>query len=357
MADEKCDRDREHDEIVVEYVGRREQAAGRQRRGLEFECGIALPQPGETGGQHQRQRDLHGIGSLNARAPHPHRRKYRLDFLPAGAALLEHHGLREVHGVREGVPDAAAERDEAERDQRRDGGDGRADRAPSSARQQRNRNQNAELRFVGEAADQQAREPGPAIEQMQRAAEQCRGKKSILAVADVDEHGGERGCDQQRLRTGQDRAHRGQIGRKTGREPDRKTPGVGNGGHQDGDRKEEWRIMPAVERHLAAAEYGRLRSMLERRHVGLRRPALPGQRASGIDVGKVGADRLAVAVDQAVRHRDPAGHRDDANAEQDQAVAACTRGGQPLAGSQPLPDMSHFAAEFYECCANLASAL
>jgi len=29
------------------------------------------------------------------------------------------------------------------------------------------------------------------------------------------------------------------------------------------------------------------------------------------------------------------------------------RGGQPLAGLHPLPDMSHFAAELYECCADL----
>jgi len=43
--------------------------------------------------------------------------------------------------------------------------------------------------------------------------------------------------------------------------------------------------------------------------------------------------------------------------EQDQAVAADTRGGQPLSGSQALPDMSHFAAEFYECCATLAGGL
>jgi len=27
---------------------------------------------------------------------------------------------------------------------------------------------------------------------------------------------------------------------------------------------------------------------------------------------------------------------------------------QPLAGSQPLPDMSHFTAEFYEYCADIA---
>jgi hypothetical protein len=37
---------------------------------------------------------------------------------------------------------------------------------------------------------------------------------------------------------------------------------------------------------------------------------------------------------------------DRADDEQDQAVAARTRRGQPVAGSQALPEMSHFAAEF-----------
>jgi hypothetical protein len=115
--------------------------------------------------------------------------------------------------------------------------------------------------------------------------------------------------------------------------------------------------VPAVERHRAAAEYGLFRGMLARGLIGFRGAALPGQRAGGVDVGKIGAERLAVAIDQAVRSGDPAGPRDGAESEQDQAVAADTRGGQPLSGSQALPDMSHFAAEFYECCATLVGGL
>jgi hypothetical protein len=52
---------------------------------------------------------------------------------------------------------------------------------------------------------------------------------------------------------------------------------------------------------------------------------------------KIGANRLAVAIDQAVGQCDPAGHRDGADAEQDQANSR-PRGGQPLAGSQRLPE-------------------
>jgi hypothetical protein len=70
-----------------------------------------------------------------------------------------------------------------------------------------------------------------------------------------------------------------------------------------------------------ATERGLLRGMLERRIIGFGGPALPGQFPGGIDVGKIGSDGLAVAIDQVVRYRDPAGHRDRADDEQDQAVA------------------------------------
>jgi len=61
---------------------------------------------------------------------------------------------------------------------------------------------------------------------------------------------------------------------------------------------------------------------------------------------KVGSGRLAIALDQRVRDRDPAGKSDRADDGQDQAVAVRTRRGQSVADSQTLPEMSHFAAEF-----------
>src|SRR5487761_2268474 len=79
-------------------------------------------------------------------------------------------------------------------------------------------------------------------------------------------------------------------------------------------------------------------------------PAIEDQRTGGVEAGKVGAKRFAVAIDQAVRQYQPADHREDADAEQDQAIAAYTLRREPFAGSQALPEMSHFAAEFYECC-------
>jgi hypothetical protein len=94
--------------------------------------------------------------------------------------------------------------------------------------------------------------------------------------------------------------------------------------------------------------------MLERGDIGVRGTALPGQRACRIDVGKIGADRLAVAVEQAIRSHDPSGQHQHGQAEQDQAVAAQARRRQPFAGSQPVPDMSHFTAEFLRILRRIA---
>ena len=89
--------------------------------------------------------------------------------------------------------------------------------------------------------------------------------------------------------------------------------------------------MPAVKRHLTAAEDGLLGGVLERGLIGLGGAVLPGQFARGVDIGEIGADGFAVAIDEAVRQRDPAGHGDRAKAEQHQAVAAHARGCQPFA--------------------------
>src|SRR5438045_3805798 len=115
--------------------------------------------------------------------------------------------------------------------------------------------------------------------------------------------------------------------------------------------------MPAKKRHVPAAECRLLRRVLERRLVSVGWPAPPRQNSRGIDVGKIGPERLAIAIHQRVRQGYPRSYHDGADAEQHQAVGACAADGQPVTRSQPLPDMSHFAAEFCECCATLNAAL
>src|ERR1700712_1809918 len=107
----------------------------------------------------------------------------------------------------------------------------------------------------------------------------------------------------------------------------------------------------------ARAEDLLLADVMRRHVVDIAGPAIEDERPGGVKAGKIGPDGLAVAVDRAVGHGHPDGDRQDAEAEQDQAVAADPRGGQPSPRLQRLPDMSHFAAEMYEYCATLSGAL
>jgi hypothetical protein len=160
---------------------------------------------------------------------------------------------------------------------------------------------------------------------MQRGAEQRRGQKAVLPVADIDEGRWEGGRDQQGFASRQNRAQHGEIRSKSRNQPHRDSPTIGNCGDEERDCKEERWIVPAVEWHLAPAEDRLLGGVLKRGLVGLGGAALPGQRTRRIDVGEIGAERLAIAVDQPVGDGDPAGEGEGADNKQDQAVAACAR--------------------------------
>ena len=157
VAHEKCDANRDHDQIVVKNIGCREQAAGRQRRGLEFECGIAPPQPGETCSQHQRQRDLHRIGEGTPRAPHPRRPKMPTGFSPSRYCPARAHGcvkFMESAKACQTPPPSVAKLSASSATTVATAAAIVRHRPPAS---KRDRNQDAELRLVGEAAEQQAR--------------------------------------------------------------------------------------------------------------------------------------------------------------------------------------------------------
>jgi len=78
------------DEVVVEHARRGKRACGRERRGLRFERGVAVPKPGQRSCQHKPKRDLDRIGGVNVGVPVARRGELRLDLLPSGAALFEH---------------------------------------------------------------------------------------------------------------------------------------------------------------------------------------------------------------------------------------------------------------------------
>ena len=54
--------------------------------------------------------------------------------------------------------------------------------------EQRDRDHQPELRLVDQETEQDAGDERPAIEQDKRAAEQSCGEKSVLSVADIDQH-------------------------------------------------------------------------------------------------------------------------------------------------------------------------
>jgi hypothetical protein len=66
------------------------------------------------------------------------------------------------------------------------------DRGPASGHEQYQRDQHAELRLVGQQPEQNAREHRAAVQQCEKSAEQRCGEECVLAVADIDEHGGKR---------------------------------------------------------------------------------------------------------------------------------------------------------------------
>jgi hypothetical protein len=154
----------------------------------------------------------------------------------------------------------------------------------------------------------------------------------------------------------QDGADNPEIKCQCRRLPDDERGRIGQQRERSGDKEKKWRIEPRVIRRRGAEDL-LLAGIMGGHVVGTGRVPLECHRPGRVKAGKIGADRLAVKVGEAVRDHDPADHRNRAHAEQNQAIAARAPGGQPVAGSQLLPDMSHFAAEFYEYCANLASGL
>ena len=69
---------------------------------------------------------------------------------------------------------------------------GRREDAPPAARDEDHGEEKPELRLVGEKAEQHAGQRRAAIEPYQCGADQRRGEKAVVAVAEIDEHRGKR---------------------------------------------------------------------------------------------------------------------------------------------------------------------
>ena len=171
--------------------------------------------------------------------------------------------------------------------------------------EQRERDQQAELRLVGEQAEQDAGEQRPLRQYQQRRPQQSRGEKTVLTVTEIDENGGERGGRRQPdlgdgaavlPRLPQDGGDDGQIKREGRALPHRQRQRIGQHCQRRRDKQKDRRIQPAVIGR-GGAEDLLLAGVMRGHVVDVAGAAFENQRTGGIKAGKIGADRLAVAID------------------------------------------------------------
>ena len=133
------------------------------------------------------------------------------------------------------------ERNEAE-GRRRDGG--AEQRAPAPRGDQRDRDDDRQMRLVDEGAEAEAGGDRPRIEHQRAAAEQGGAEKSVLAMAEIAEHGGE-GEDRQRAKLRPEPGAQHAVAGKAGdAEPQRRattdraaSPAAGKAAERRADRR------------------------------------------------------------------------------------------------------------------------
>ena len=224
-----------------------------------------------------------------------------------------------------------------------------ANAAPASGCDQHQRDQQAELRFVRQTTDQYAGEDRPFVEHDQRGADQRGGEKAVMTLPEIDEYrregDGEQepeavACDLLGQVVRNDRVHRQEIKPQRRALPDDQSEPIRHRRQQAGETEKERGIMPAVElRGLAEDRLlaGELLGGVERR----RRLAVEYISTGGIDIGKVGAERAAEAVVQAVRGSDQEAGADHEGGEQSESHQPHALAGQPGAGAQNVNKSGH----------------
>ena len=186
------------------------------------------------------------------------------------------------------------------------------------------------MRLVDHQADENAGDERAAVEDGKRAGEQRDGEKAVLAVAEIDEHGREGEREEEpkpvqrgALRSRKNRPHRQQIENERRHLPDSERRHIGKAGERSGDQQEHRRILERVVLRGGAEDRlfaGKMGGLVESQ---CGQP-VADQSAGGIEAGKIGAERAAIAVVRAVS----AGRQID---EADQ------RGGQDTKRHQPYP--------------------
>ncbi|MDR3497599.1 MAG: hypothetical protein P4L72_00060 [Parvibaculum sp.] len=225
---------------------------------------------------------------------------------PGKRALAEKARIGARHRVDEAREDVPAEGDAAQREQRgeRRGGGGKG--APAARGGEHQRNEQAELRLVGERAEEHSGDDRAAVEQRQRAAGKRRRQQSVLADADAPEKRGRGQRQKKDFTARQDRAHGREIGHERRADPERGGDRIGEKAERrDGEEKErriEKRKIGGGQRvaELAGQQGDELRHV-----IGGGRMPFDGEAARGPIGVEVGDAREAVMADdpQAFRER------------------------------------------------------
>jgi hypothetical protein len=156
-------------------------------------------------------------------------------------------------------------------------------------------------------------------------------------MTEIDEDRRKAESEQDHFGSRHDRAQHDKIRRECRAHPDEQRQRIGQKREECCDHQKKRRIMPAEERHVAAAERVAFGRVLQGGIVRCPGLAFEHQLAGSPDVGKIGADRLAHAVDEIVGKGNPDrrdGHRGD---EQNERVNARPRGREPGTRFDGLP--------------------
>ena len=295
-ADQEGDRDRQHHHVVHEEIGRGQQRAGSKRSGLQCVRHAASPHQRQHhrngGGEHPLERP----GQLFGAAEITHHREDALQLPPCRLALGQE-GLRESrHPVKERQPALGAEGEpgnEDHRDRRYAGAD---EHAPMPGCDQHDRKQQPVLRLVRQQPEADAGKHRTYRDQIERAADQRRGKKTVLSDQRIDERhrNGER--EQKAEVAADDRAHDDKIRHDADQDPAEIRHRIGKLRQHGCDEQERRRIVPGKVADKILTELRDLDLLLDVPVIGLCRKAIEHQTPGSPDVDEIGRDAETVRI-------------------------------------------------------------
>ena len=165
-------------------------------------------------------------------------------------------------------------------------------RAPLPAREQRDRNQQAEMRLVDQQPEQHAGDGRTPFEQAQAAAEERGGPAAVLPAQRIDEHGRCGGREQQRIAAGQREAQRAQEANQLAASHTASPGKIGERRERRGQHQQDRRIAVVIGTDVEADD-ALLKRVIGGPVENVRRAAVPREPGARPEIDEVVADRAA----------------------------------------------------------------